>query len=327
MCSQPLLVDSSGVVVDTEDPWVVEQRHAALAVAGPPGGFAPFDWEIAGWRPEPVEGDPVPPASAMTEKGLLDEIARLEQEVGRAQARQVQMLAALSRRRTAYVATADPNDMPEIDYWAEQVADEVAARVCWTRWQANRRTEEARRLELCLPATLAKLEAGLVDYSRVRVVVAATEHLNPADAAAVDAAVADRLGDLTTGQLREVLAREIIAVDTDAARRREEAATARRTVHVRPLDDAQAELDVVGPADQVQGIAEGLDILAGPSAGPGGRPLGARRFDALAAAVDDAVQNAAQGEPEDPGAGVEGTPEPGSRHGAAAARRSWSASP
>ena len=152
---------------------------------------------------------------------LLDELAALEHGIGAAQARQVDLLASLSRKRECIlnVAPSDPRVLREIDYWREQVADEVAARLCWTRWQAAHRTEEARRLQLCLPATLAALAAGTVDYPRVRVVVRATEELNPADAAAVDAAITDRLGALTTSALREVLAKEIIAVDTDAARR------------------------------------------------------------------------------------------------------------
>ncbi len=330
MCGASLVINPDETVVDTEDPWAVESRHVARVIAGPPGGFDLVDWDaIAAWGPElvegypapvehdpvppddelsPAEGDPVPPAAGLSPKALLDELAALEQQIGAAQARQVDLLAGLSRQRhhQATVATVDP-DVVETDYWHEQVADEVAARVCWTRWQADHRVQEARRLLECLPQTLVALGTGQVDYPRVRVIVRATEHLDPASAAAVDAAVADRAGTLTTAALREVLAREVLAVDPDAARRREQAAAAERGVFVAPLPDSQAELRVTGPAADVAGIAEGLDTLAGPFQGSGGHPLGARRFDALLAAVADAAdRHDAQSHPGNQETGVGG---------------------
>ena len=269
-----------------------EDRRAAIAMDGPPGGVDPFP-SVEELVRDQHEYEPTEPPSitSMDPAALLDELARLEGRVGRAQARQVEVLDQLARRRECYAAPADARDPNVPDYWADQVADEVSARVCWTRWQANRRTDEARRLLECLPGTLAALTSGRVDYSRVRVVVRATELLTPADAAAVDAAVADRLPGLTTSQLREVLAAEVIAVDAEAAKRREEKATADRTVVVEPLPDSQSALHVIGPAAKVQGIAEHLDTLAGPDQGSGGEPLGARMFDALDAAVAAAVEN------------------------------------
>ena len=287
-------IDQDGCPIVPDDD-AAEDRRAAIAIAGPPGGFDPFpsiESLMRDQRDQREHGPTEPPAiTSMDPAALLDELARMEVRVGRSQARQVEVLDQLARRRECYAAPADAQSPNVPDYWADQVADEVAARVSWTRWQANRRTEEARRLLQCLPRTLAALEQGRVDYSRVRVVARATELLTPADAAAVDDAVAERLPGLTTSQLREVLATEIIAVDAEAAKQREEKATAERTVVVEPLPDSQAELHVIGPAAEVQGIAEHLDTLAGPDQGSGGEPLGARKFDSLVAAVAAAAEN------------------------------------
>src|SRR5260370_65460 len=96
---------------------------------------------------------------------------------------------------------------------------------------ARARTRRAGRAQRGLaldladrPATAAALEAGRIDLPRARVILDAVGVLSDGHAAAVEAAVLPAAPGQTTGQLRAAVARAVLLLDPDAARRRREEA-------------------------------------------------------------------------------------------------------
>jgi len=75
-----------------------------------------------------------------------------------------------------------------------------------------------------LPLTRAALAAGLIDERRAEVITDELSGLDDAHAAAVEALIIGKAPGLTTGQLRALARRAVIAADPAAARRRKEQA-------------------------------------------------------------------------------------------------------
>ncbi len=132
------------------------------------------------------------------------------------------MIAALARRRPADGSPpAAPGQFPA--RLSEFIGAEVAAALTLTGKAADGQLGLALALA-GRPATAAALEAGEIDLPRAEVFISLLGPLHPAHAGAVEADVLPRAGGLTTGQLRAALARAILAIDPDAARRRREQA-------------------------------------------------------------------------------------------------------
>ena len=248
------------------------------------------------------------PVAELCDHDLLETLAAQEEAVAALHSAQVEVLAEFGRRRTAAAAEEDPADPLVPHSRRDFAADELTARMRWTAWTARHRLGEAERLAACLPATWTALADGRVDYPRVRRIVNATWELTEADAAAVDAVVADAAEGLTTAQLDELLAAEVAAVDAAASARRAARAAERRRVGVTPLPDGMARLVAEGPAPDVLTMFRGITAAAQqqqreeqqkrrqqapPSAGDGEhdatapdpvsdpRGIDARRFDVL----------------------------------------------
>ncbi len=137
-----------------------------------------------------------------------------------AQARELATITELARRRPADGAPpAPPGQLPA--RMSEFIADEVALALTLTVRSAD------AKLGLALdlggrPATFAALEAGRIDLPRARIIVEGVSTLEAEHADAVEAAVLPRAPGLTTGQLRAIVGRAVLAVDPQAARRRRE---------------------------------------------------------------------------------------------------------
>ena len=101
----------------------------------------------------------------------------------------------------------------------EHVADELAAALTLTGRAAQAQLELARQLER-LPHTAGLLAAGIIDRPRAAVIASNLALLNDADAAAVDAVVAAKAGQMTTGQLSARCHRAVVAHDPLAYLRR-----------------------------------------------------------------------------------------------------------
>jgi len=204
----------------------------------------------------------------LSDARLLEAVAEVETAVAALHARQMELLAEFSRRG------ADAR---------EYAADELAARLAWTAFTAQRRLDDAEALTERLPNTLALLGAGLLDLPRARTVVTGTTELDDDCAAAVDEAIAAVAPDLTTTKLTRRVALEALAVDPQAAANRAKTARRGRRVTARPLGDGCARLVADGPAEDIATLLAGL-TRACRTATPGDdRGIDTRRFDSLTA--------------------------------------------
>ena len=136
--------------------------------------------------------------------------------------------AELARRRPAdNTAThnsppAAPGEFPA--QLSEFISDELAAALTLSGRAASTLLDLALDLALRLPATARALREGVIDYPRARLIAEATGGLPDELSREVEARALPRAGGQTTGRLRAVLARAVLAVDPEAAtRRREEA--------------------------------------------------------------------------------------------------------
>ncbi len=146
--------------------------------------------------------------------GLLCAARRLSSWAASIEVRAVSQLAA---RRRAYAAAA--GDLRPCDH----IGDEVAAALTLTCRAADRLVSLAAAIAR-LPAVGAALAAGRIDLPKAIIFTSELAGLGGVEAAAVAALVAADAPGLTTGQLRGVLHRAVLALDPDAARKRREKA-------------------------------------------------------------------------------------------------------
>jgi hypothetical protein len=131
-------------------------------------------------------------------------------------------VAELARRRPADgFPPGEPGQLPvKLD---EFVAEEIAPALTLTSHAAQDELGLAVDL-VAHPGIAAALECGQLDLAKTLVILAALAPLDPGGAAKVEAAILPLAPGLTTGQLRARLARLVLSVDPQAARRRRERA-------------------------------------------------------------------------------------------------------
>ena len=112
--------------------------------------------------------------------------------------------------------------MPED--WEEFAGDELRWALAETRNAAEAMLDLAYALEVRLPGTKEAFRAGVLRQSKAEIIARATDLLDPAEARAAEAQVLDRAGRLSPGGLRAAIARAVIDVAPDKARKRREAA-------------------------------------------------------------------------------------------------------
>ena len=138
-------------------------------------------------------------------------------------ARRLAVTVELIRRRPATGCSPEgPADLPE--RWGKFCADELAAAMASSVRDADRKLALAYDLAEKLPGTACALLEGVIDEYKALIIAEATRTLDARGAAAVEFRVLPGAETKTPGQLRAALARAIIAVDPDAARRRREQA-------------------------------------------------------------------------------------------------------
>jgi hypothetical protein len=132
----------------------------------------------------------------------------------------------------------------------EHVVDEVALALTLTGYSAGRVLGLALALNR-LPLTRTALAAGRIDERRAALIADELSGLDDEHAAAVEASVIGDAPGLTTGELRPVLRRAVIAVDPAAARRRKEQALkdARVEVYSEPSGTASLAGRDLRPAE------------------------------------------------------------------------------
>ncbi|HLI41711.1 MAG TPA: DUF222 domain-containing protein [Streptosporangiaceae bacterium] len=236
--------------------------------------------------------------------------------------------ALICRRAEPGYDPAKPGRLPGA--WREDLAEEVAFELGISGQAAGRLVELAWTLEARLPLTAQALEAGVISLTKARIIAEATAVLGDDQAAAAEALIAGRLDGRTPTQIAQLIARAVVKVDPDGARKRREqaekeqarvrlwrehAGTAALAGFGLPTDEALAANQniqgraleykawgVPGTLDQLR-VRAFLDIINGTDA--------RARYPKAPPVPDDADRTAAAG----PGAAAG---EPGSRGGAAA---------
>ena len=153
--------------------------------------------------------------------GVLAAWDRLEAHMA---ARKLAAAAELIRRSPAPgCEPAGPGRMPEA--WDEFAADELAAALAESRVAAEHLLDLAKDLEAKLPGTAAALRDGIISRKKADIIANATALLDEAEARAAEDEVLDRAAQLTPGGLRAAIARAVMEVAPEKAKkRREEAA-------------------------------------------------------------------------------------------------------
>ena len=106
----------------------------------------------------------------------------------------------------------------------EFAGDEIAQLLAEGRGTAEAMLDLARDLEVRLPGTKAAFRAGTLRHSKAQIIAWATAALDPGEARAAEAKVLGRAGRLTPGGLRSAIARAVMEVAPDKARKRREQA-------------------------------------------------------------------------------------------------------
>ncbi len=180
-------------------------------------------------------GDP----ALMTDGDLLTSLADWHAVASRAVARELRATEELLRRRRPRVwdrrADRAETIREDLDGGADEqgpdrvmpavvasreAAAEVALALTATEYSAQAQVELTADLSRRLPGAFGELDAGRADLHRLRVLAEGTQFLSDEDAARVDALLAPRLGQWTTGDLKERVRRAVIAIDPAAADRR-----------------------------------------------------------------------------------------------------------
>ena len=130
--------------------------------------------------------------------------------------------AHAAARKLAVIAELDRrNPRPED---AEFTADEIANALGESRFRADELTGTAGHLATHLPGTAAALADGTMSLGKARIMANATALMDPDEARAAEAGVLDRAGQLTPGSLRAAIARAVMEVAPEKARKRRETA-------------------------------------------------------------------------------------------------------
>ena len=128
----------------------------------------------------------------------------------------------IRRRAEPGCPLAGPAQMPET--WDEFTTVEVAGVLAESRPAADALLGLAYDLAVRLPGTAAAFRDGILRQSKVTIIARATMLLDPAEARAAEQKVLDRAGRLTPGGLRAAIARAVMEVAPEKARKRREVA-------------------------------------------------------------------------------------------------------
>ena len=154
-----------------------------------------------------------------------------------AQARQAACLNELVQRRKAQSVELNRPSL------AEHVDDEVAAALALTGRASGRLLQVSLGLAR-LPEVLAALDTGRIDWVKAALFVDYLAGLPDEDAADIAAGVLADADRKTSGQLRAMLMRAVLAYDPDAAQRRRQAA--RKDASVQAWDEVSGNAALAG---------------------------------------------------------------------------------
>jgi Domain of unknown function (DUF222) len=158
-----------------------------------------------------------------TDDELLGAICAWDRAEAHMSARKHAAVAELIRRRPAPGCRPEgPARVPTA--WDEFSAAELAPALGQSRGAAEDLLGLAHDLEVKLPGTKAVFRAGIVNVEKAEIIAAATAVLDPDEARAAEALVLDRAGYLTPGGLRSAIARAVMEIAPEKAKKRREQA-------------------------------------------------------------------------------------------------------
>jgi hypothetical protein len=170
--------------------------------------------------------------------GVLSAWDRLEAHMT---ARKLAAIAELYRRNPGRDRQPEaPGQMPET--YAEFIDDELASALAESRTAAGTLLDLARDLAVRLPGTAVALRDGTISRYKAQLIAHVTVLLDEAESRAAEAAVLDRAGRLTPGSLRGAIARAVMEVAPEKAKKRREAATQEARVERWAEDSGNAAL-------------------------------------------------------------------------------------
>jgi hypothetical protein len=202
--------------------------------------------------------------------------------------------------------------MPE--GWEEFVSDELAPALATSRGGAEILLDLAWALEVQLPGTRAAFRSGILSRGKAEIIAQATALLDPAEARAAEALVLDRAGRLTPGGLRAAIARAVMQVAPDKARKRREEAA--KDARVERWAEASGNAALVGrelPSAEVLAADQRVTWWA-KELRKAGLP---GSMDELRARAYLDILLGTDSRPGPPGAGGDGGPDPGAPPGPA----------
>jgi Domain of unknown function (DUF222) len=234
-------------------------------------------------------------------------------------ARKHAAIAEFIRRRPAEGCTPEGEARMPVA-WDEFTGDELSLALAESRGAAAGLLDLSWDLEVKLPGTRAAFRDGTLRVSKARIIADAARTLDPGQARAAEALVLGRAGKLTPGGLRAAIARAVMQVAPEAARKRREEAAKDARVERWAEDSGNAALvgrelppaEVLAADQRITWWAQQLK-----QAGLAGDvdELRARAY--LDILLDQDSRPAAGPGPDGPGDGGSGPPGPGGTDGPA----------
>ena len=207
--------------------------------AGQPLDVAPGGSALLGFAERVADDQEL--LGAATDDEIVGLICALDRAEASACALKHAAAAELIRRRPAPGCTLEGEArMPE--GWEEFTGNEVRWALAETRNAADAMLDLAYALEVRLPGTREAFRTGVLRRSKAEIIARATDLLDPAEARAAETLVLDRAGRLTPGGLRAAIARAVIEVAPEKARKRREDAARDARVERWPEDSGNAAL-------------------------------------------------------------------------------------
>ncbi|MEO6206165.1 MAG: DUF222 domain-containing protein [Mycobacteriales bacterium] len=194
--------------------------------------------------------------------------------------------AVLTAGLAAQVPAGEGGDWRDRLSWSSFVREVAVARRCSDQ-AAGKEIYLAVALVRSHPRTLGLLQAGLMPVWNARVLIEECLGCDPAVAAAVEAELAERAGQLTPSRIRAAVRKIELRLDADAAAARSAKAATARGVRLYADKDDQATLVICGPALPLTQFYDAVTASARAARAAGDpRGLEALRFD-LAVGLPD----------------------------------------
>src|SRR5579859_8093043 len=189
---------------------------------------------------EAVTGEDGSGLAALADDQLIGVLSGIRRMEARAAWGQLAVLAELARRRPA---SGDPDDRGQYGF-SDFAPDEVAAELRLSHQSAASQMIYAVAVEERLPRSFAALAAGQIHAVHLRIIDDETRILSPELAAAADEILAEKAQSATFGELRYAAHRLVLKLDSDAARKRKEAA-AKHEAEVRRFRESSGNAGMI----------------------------------------------------------------------------------